>query len=77
MPRSMVGLLAAAATAMSALVALAHGYLDWATIADASAAAGLAAYLALPPNKKKSLLHYASSQNVRFQIASSVNFACT
>jgi hypothetical protein len=52
MPRSMVGLLAAVGAAMSALVAFAHGDLVWMTIADAAAAAGLAAYLALPPNKK-------------------------
>ena len=51
MPRSMVGLLAAVGTAMSALVGLAHGDLVWAVIADAAAAAGLAAYLALPTKK--------------------------
>lgn len=52
MPRSMVGLLAAVGTAMSALVALAHGYLIWAIIALAAAAAGLVAYLSLSPIKK-------------------------
>lgn len=52
MPRSMVGLLAAVATAMSALMAFAHGDLVWATIADAAAASGLAAYLAIGPFKK-------------------------
>jgi hypothetical protein len=41
MPRSMVGLLAAVGTAMSALVALAHGDLVWVTIASAAAAMGL------------------------------------
>jgi len=49
MPRSMVGLLAAAATAMAALVAYAHGNLAWVTIAIAAAAAGLAAFAAAPP----------------------------
>jgi hypothetical protein len=52
MPRSMVGLLAAVGTAMSALVAFAHGNLFWVIIADAAAATGLAAYLALPSKKK-------------------------
>jgi hypothetical protein len=52
MPRSVVGLLAAVGTAMSALVAFAHGDLVWVTIADAAVATGLAAYLALPANKK-------------------------
>jgi hypothetical protein len=57
MPRSMVGLLAAAATAMSALCALTHGYFIWVTIADATAAAGLAAYLALPSSKEGGTQH--------------------
>jgi hypothetical protein len=52
MPRTMVGLLAAVGTAMSALVGLAHGDLVWLIIADAAAATGLAACLALPANKK-------------------------
>lgn len=52
MPRSMVGLLAAVGAAMSALVNIAHGDLLWAVVADAAAATGLAAYLALPQNKK-------------------------
>jgi hypothetical protein len=57
MPRTMVGLLAAVGAAMSALVGLAHGDLVWVAIADAAAATGLAAYLALPvPNKKKLLV---------------------
>ncbi len=51
MPRSMVGLLAAVGVAMSALAAFAHGDLVWVTIADAAAASGLAAYLALPSKK--------------------------
>lgn len=52
MPKSMVGLLAAVGTAMSGLVGLAHGYLVWTALLDAAAAAGLAAYLALPSEKK-------------------------
>ena len=47
MPRSMVGLLTAVGTAMSALVALARGGVVWVTIAMAAAAMGLAAYAAL------------------------------
>jgi hypothetical protein len=57
MPRSMVGLLVAVGTAMSALVAFAHGGLVWVVIADAAAATGLAAYLASAPSKKSS--HHA------------------
>jgi hypothetical protein len=49
MPRSMVGLLAAVATAMAALAAYAHGGVIWLAIAVAAAAAGLAAYAAAPP----------------------------
>jgi hypothetical protein len=52
MPRSMVGLLAAVAAAMAALVGLTHGDLAAAIILCASSAAGLAAYAALPPSKK-------------------------
>ena len=52
MPRSMVGLLAAVGAAMSALVGLTHGDFAWAALAEASAATGLAAYLALPSTKK-------------------------
>ena len=52
MPRSMVGLLAAVGAAMSAIVGLAHGDLVWVVLADAAAATGLAAYLALPAEKK-------------------------
>ncbi len=51
MPRSMVGLLAAVGTAMSSLVAFAHGHLIWVTIANAAAATGLAAYAAAPSKK--------------------------
>jgi hypothetical protein len=52
MARSVVGLLAAVGAALSALVGLAHGELIWVTLANAAAATGLAAYLALPPLKK-------------------------
>ncbi len=52
MPRSMVGLLAAVGANMFALVQFAHGDLVWVILADAAAATGLAAYLALPDNKK-------------------------
>ena len=54
MPRSMVGLLTATGVAMSLVASLAHGDLFWAAVLDAAAAAGLAAYLALPPVNKKS-----------------------
>lgn len=57
MSRSMVGLLAAVGAAMSALVAFAHGDLAGGMIADAAAATGLAAYLALPASKKT--LHFS------------------
>jgi len=67
MPRSMVGLLAAVGAAMSALVGLVHGDLTWVALADAAAATGLAAYLALPSNKKKSSLRLASSHKARLQ----------
>jgi hypothetical protein len=56
MPRNMVGLLAAVATTMSALVAFAHRGLIGVIIMAAAIASGLAAYLALPPvaaNPKK------------------------
>lgn len=52
MPRSMVGLLAAVGTVMSALVASAHGNLVWLVIVDAAMATGLAAYAAAPLQKK-------------------------
>jgi hypothetical protein len=51
MPRSMVGLLAAVGTAMSAFVAFAHGSLIWVTIVIAAAATGLAAVAASPLQK--------------------------
>ena len=54
MPRSVVGLLAAASAAMSALVAFLHGDSALVVMAGAASATGLAAYLALPPIKKLS-----------------------
>jgi hypothetical protein len=52
MPRSMMGMLAAISAAMSVTAGMAHGDLFWAAVLDAATAAGLAAYLALPPTKK-------------------------
>jgi hypothetical protein len=52
MPRSMVGLLVAVGTAMSALVGLMHSGLVYVTIVAAALAAGLASYLSLLPEKK-------------------------
>lgn len=56
-PRGMVGILAALGTVMSLVASQAHGGLLWAAVAEAAAATGLAAYLALPPKPptKKSL----------------------
>lgn len=51
MSRTMVGLLAAVAAAMSALVGLTHGDLVPVMIAIASGATGLAAYAAAPAKK--------------------------
>lgn len=48
MPRSMVGLLAAVATAMPALVPFVHGYLILVLILEAAVAAGLVAICARP-----------------------------
>jgi hypothetical protein len=50
MPRTVVGLLTAVGTALSALVAFAHGNLVGLTIANAAIATGLAAYCAAPKN---------------------------
>ena len=55
MPRSIVGLLAAVGTAMSALVAFAHGDLIWVTIADAAVATGLVAYMSAGSSPEKKL----------------------
>jgi hypothetical protein len=52
MSRRMVGLLAAVASAMSALTGLMHGFVPWFSLVTAALASGLAAYLALPPSKK-------------------------
>jgi hypothetical protein len=52
----MVGLLAAVGTAMSALAGLAHGYIAWVAIAEATAATGLVAYVTAPEFFKKSLI---------------------
>jgi hypothetical protein len=53
MSRSMtVGLLAAVAAAMPVVASLTHGDLFWIAVANTMTAAGLAAYLALPPTKK-------------------------
>jgi hypothetical protein len=43
-----MGLLAAVGAAMAAVASVAHGDLYWATVVDAGAATGLAAYAALP-----------------------------
>ncbi len=55
MPRSVVGLLAAVGAALSilaGLTGLSHSDLVWVVSGSASAATGLAAYLALPSTKK-------------------------
>src|SRR5207248_4991436 len=51
MLRTLVGLLAAAGTAASGLIAYAHGNLVWVAVSGAAAATGLAAYGASPPKK--------------------------
>jgi hypothetical protein len=55
MPRGMVGLLAAVAAAMSALVSFVHGGLVWVVVTDAAVAAGLVAYVSAPSLVKKNL----------------------
>ncbi len=74
MPSVMVGLLAAVGTAMSALVAFAHGDLVWLTIATAAVVTGLAAYVAARLQKKFSStpngskrLHSTPSQKKLFE----------
>jgi hypothetical protein len=59
MPRSMVGLLAAVGALMSALAGIVHGNFVPLVIAYAAAATGLAAYLALPDNKKNPVTYRA------------------
>jgi hypothetical protein len=51
MPRSMVGLLAAVGTVMSALVGLSHGDYVSIMIVGAGAATGLGVYLSQPAKK--------------------------
>lgn len=53
MPRNLVGPLAAIGAAMSVVASLAHGDLFWAVVMTVAAATGLAAYLAIPPTKKR------------------------
>ncbi len=67
MSRSGVGLLAAVGTAMSSLVAFAHGYLIWMIIVIAAAATGLVACLAAPCKKNASPSALASS-NLIWQV---------
>ena len=56
MSRSTVGLLAALGAVMSALAGLIHGGSEPFVVASAGMASGLAAYLALLPQKKTSLV---------------------
>jgi hypothetical protein len=58
MSRTMVGLLAAAGSIMSALVGLTHGDLVPVLIAGAGTAGGLAAYLALSSQKNPCWVHF-------------------
>jgi hypothetical protein len=69
MPRTMVGLLAAVVTAMSAFVGLVHGQLVWVIIGDAAAAAGLAAYCAAPLQKKSAQLTIVLSRTITESIS--------
>ena len=57
MPRSMVGLLAAAGATMAATVSLVHGDAIPLMITGAGGCTGLAAYLALPGVKKSITSH--------------------
>jgi hypothetical protein len=54
MPRIVVGALAAAGAATSALVGLVHSDIAWSMVLGAATASGLAAYLALPVVKHTS-----------------------
>jgi len=75
MPRAVVvGLLAAVGAAMSALVGFARGDLVWMIIADAAAATGLGAYLALPPKKKVQFNSLLSINVDKFR--KKVRYAC-
>ena len=53
MPRGMVGLLAAVAVALPALISFVHGDLVWVMVTDAAVAAGLVAYASAPSLIKK------------------------
>jgi hypothetical protein len=53
MSRRMVGLLTAVGATMSVLAGLIHGHLQPFVTVCAGLASGLAAYLALPPSKKR------------------------
>jgi hypothetical protein len=64
MPRSVVGLLAAVGAALSAIIGLSRGSVVWILIVSASAATGLAAYLALPLIKKSEEFHVKCSRSV-------------
>ena len=71
-----MGLLAAVGTAMSALVAFAHGYLTWMVLAAAAVAAGLVTYLTA---NKKTLVNecrnWNSKQSSRVNLARSDRMA--
>jgi hypothetical protein len=67
MSRTMVGLLAAAGVAMSALVSFVHGDLADAMIMGAASATGLAAYLAFPSTKKNAKFMPGSCLEQRFE----------
>jgi hypothetical protein len=62
MPRSMVGLLAAVAAAMPALVPFAHGLLILVIILEAAAAAGLVAICTAPPQSPAASTTLPASQ---------------
>jgi hypothetical protein len=62
MPSVMVGLLAAVATAMPALVPYAHGFLILVIILEAAAAAALVAVCALPAQSTALAARLALSQ---------------
>jgi hypothetical protein len=66
MSRWAVGLLAAIGTTMSVLAGLIHGHLEPLVTACAGLSSGLAAYLALPPSKKKCLTTYRVNVSGRY-----------
>ena len=63
MPALMVGLLAAVATAMSALVPFAHGLLALLVILEAAVAAGLVAFATAPDSGLSSILAFAQKKD--------------